>query len=167
MSKEIRTIIWCDGPIHVDEQVEAAVTRRFAADTLKECEVDLCEVCDKDLVQPLLALLAEQGQPVKGSRSIQPALPDIDEPPRRRTALRHPAEIKCPVEECDWEGTKAGANAHTPKAHEGAVLAVLEGRFGRRLLDGSRVTLEHPCPSCEAAYESKTGVTTHKRIAHS
>lgn len=163
MSKEIRTIAWCDGPIHVEyEQVEAAVTRRFAADTVKECEVDLCEVCDKDLVQPLLALLEESGQPVKGARTIQPMI-DLIDPPRARTAVRRPAEVKCPVEECTWEGTRSAAGMHAPKEHNGDPMPILEGRHGRRLLDGSRITLEHPCPDCEAAYDSKAGLTTHKR----
>lgn len=166
MSKEIRTIVWCDGPIHVDEQVEAAVTRRFAADTLKECEIDLCEPCDKDLVQPLLALLTDHGQPVKGAKTIQPALPAVDMPEgRSRSAHRLPAEVKCPIEECDWEGSKPGASQHAPKVH-GEVLTVLEGRHGRRLLDGSRITLGFPCDECEAAYDTKGGRTTHKRQTH-
>jgi hypothetical protein len=165
MSKEIRTIIWCDGPDHDVEDVEAAVTRRFAADTLKECEIDLCESCDKEIVQPLLALLTDHGQPVKGARSIQPALlPDVDAP-RTRTAHRLPPEVKCPVEDCDWEGSKPGASQHAPKVH-GENITILEGRFGRRLLDGSRITLGHPCPLCDAAYETKGGLTTHKRQTH-
>jgi hypothetical protein len=167
MSKEIRTVIWCDGPVHVDyERVEAAVTRRFAADTLKECEIDLCETCDKDLVQPLLALLTDHGQPVKGARAIKASLPQVLDEGPRETRPRRAAEVRCPVEECDWQGTRSGAGQHTPKAHGGVALPLLEGRHGRRLLDGSRVTLDYPCPDCEAAYDSKAGITTHKRVTH-
>jgi hypothetical protein len=164
MSKEIRTIAWCDGFTHAEyEQVEAAVTRRFAADTLKECEIDLCEVCDKTIVQPLLDLLTEHGQPVKGAKTIQPVLPVAEDAPRVRTTTRRPAEIKCPIDECDWEGSRSAGGMHAPKAHGGQTLPVLEGRYGRRLLNGSRLTLEHPCPQCEAAYDSRPGLTTHLR----
>jgi hypothetical protein len=168
MSKEIRTVIWCDGLVHIDEQVEAAVTRRFAADTLKECEVDLCEVCDKDLVQPLLAFLAEQGQPVKGARPIKNGLPAVPEPTPSGRAHRTPreVEIKCPIDDCDWEGSRTAGAAHTPKHHGGETLPILEGRFGRRLPDGSRTRLPFPCPSCDASYDSKTGIATHQRVSH-
>jgi len=167
MAKEIRTVIWCDGPNHLDdEQVEAVVTRRFAADTLKEHEIDLCEICDKEIAQPLLDLLTEHGQPVKGAKPIK-GLPQVEAPTPRETRPRRAAEVKCPVEDCDWAGTLTAAGQHTPRAHGGVVLPILEGRHGRRLLDGSRVTLDYPCPECEAAYDTKGGLAGHKVRAHS
>jgi hypothetical protein len=163
MAKEIRTIVWCDGLIHQDEQVEASVSRRFIVDNLKEREIDLCEACDKEYAQPLIDLLKENGQPIKPG---QP--PTLFEPPtaKARTAIRRPAEIRCPVEDCDWEGTMSAASQHAPRYHDGESINVLEGRFGRRLLDGSRIFLEYPCPDCEAAFENNRSLAGHKVRGH-
>lgn len=164
MSKEIRTIVWCDGPTHQDEQVEAAVTRRFAVDQLKERELDLCEVCDKEYVQPLIDLLKENGQPIKPGQ--QPIAPTLFDQPKKRTATRRPHEIKCPIEGCPWEGTKSAGEQHAPRYHGGEALAVLEGRHGRHNLDGSRTQLEFRCASCEAAYENNRSLAGHIARGH-
>lgn len=49
--------VLCDVHHRDGEQVVATLTRRVAVDRYRERELDLCEVCDKSLFEPLFAAL--------------------------------------------------------------------------------------------------------------
>lgn len=63
MSKQLVTYVWCDN--HPDDEQVPATTVRITLGNQVPRELDLCDVCRKELIDPLQTLLAEQGQPVE------------------------------------------------------------------------------------------------------
>lgn len=137
MAKELITRIWCDKCALNDVHSEArAFTVNLGA---KTHEVDLCETCEKELIEPLRALIEEQGQPVtKGSG---------------KSAGTGSAKAKANVcAECGKAyATRKGLRNHMRDIHD----IVLDPPSG-----------DYKCPICGKEARAIQGLAIHLRRAH-
>lgn len=154
--------VYCDNVEHLDEQVPATEVV-ISIDGRKPVAVDLCEVCRKQFVGPVEALLRHEGQPVKQSPKRGPGRPPAGNVATRAQKL--PGDARCPVPGCGWSGTRTALNQHAPTKHD-QLASQLEGTHGRLMPDGRHVQLEHRCEECPAAYDTTNALAVHVRKTH-
>lgn len=147
MAKQI--VAWCDNHLAKDEQVPASTVPATLYNGMP-MEVDLCEPCEKEIVEPLRLLLEEYGQPVQEGGSEQDNL------------------LHCPLPGCTKKFTHGrNLQKHMERVHDttlpdsvlGAELVV------QKTTDTSGATV-YPCPDCERTFKRPQGVSAHRFQAH-
>lgn len=108
--KEVRLIPWCDG--HDDEKVEAVIERTITIDGCKPVLLDLCDLCDKNVI--VVAELLSRGVLAEKPKRKPKAKPKGD--------LLTPADVDsqtttaCP--RCGHNSpTRSALGAHTRTKH--------------------------------------------------
>lgn len=186
MSKRI--IALCDNAnAHEGHEVEGAEVVLALGPRGKPTALDLCDVCRKELVEPLEFLLSEFGQsieaPVKAKAQRAWSDPALAGAPtgdggakvgRPRITVEgyefgNEALCWCPVPGCDFgpvrrarlrDHTKVGDPGH------GELLSILEGIHGARVEVDKWITLPLGCPSCRGRFASAQGLGQHTRAEH-
>lgn len=138
MAKEIVT--YCDVHLTRGEHLPASSVQ-FTVDQGMPLEVDLCNDCHKELVEPLVALLNEYGQPVK-----------------RDTGTSNTGKplLLCPV--CAKQYVQQrGLDKHIEREHPtpAAARAAVQATSGA-----------HQCPECDRSFALPQGLGRHRLSAH-
>lgn len=135
MAKQI--VAWCDVHLAQDEQVPASPVQ-VAIDQGLPVEVDLCDPCRKELVDPLAELLTEHGQPVKKGAQAPSGESVCGECGK---SYRQPASLR----------------RHMREVHEAP--PVPDGR-SNVVPDG------YPCPDCERTFDRPQALGRHRAHQH-
>lgn len=136
MAKQI--VAWCDAHLSRDEQVPGEPVRVTLNSGLP-LEVDLCEPCAKELVEPLSQFLEAHGQPVK----------------------TNPAEGGVTCAACGKSYKQpASLRRHMREVHEDP--ALLPAPDGRSVVvpDG------YPCPDCDRTFDRPQALGRHRSHQH-
>lgn len=156
MAQEIVT--WCDRHMDRDERVPG--TPRFVAvDPKKPVVSDLCDTCDKEVLQPIRDFIAEFGRPAdQASGPINPS-----NPKRRYVSATPENSINCPEEGCSYFArSKSSFRDHMQTEHN-VSLAVYEGKRGITIT-GEEV--KYYCDSCPAGFTTPQGRGAHMSSEH-
>lgn len=142
MAKTIVT--WCDAHLTSTGEEVPAESMRFTLGLSLPVEVDLCEVCRKELVDPLAEFLAEHGQPVKGDAEHEGAVFC----PQCGKSYRQPASLR----------------RHLIQAHGGAP----EPTKAEPVPDRRSVVIPdgYPCPECDRKFDRPQALGRHRTHAH-
>lgn len=111
MAKEIRVIAWCDGNHDEDEKVQADGTVTVAFGRGKPRTVDLCNPCNKELIEPVQVLFGTYGVVADGS--IETGLAGIETRKQRKTK----PNVPCP--ECGFQSVSRNALSSHLKGQHG------------------------------------------------
>jgi hypothetical protein len=136
---------WCDRCDSRGEKAEAIVERTVMIIPAGAKTLDLCEPCDKELIEPLAALLAEYGQP-PAERNGQQRLnvgPSDSEPAGY--------ERPCPVCHQVLHGSNTNVAQHIWLRHIG------QRRPAQPM---------SKCPECDFTPATGTGLGRHRVTAH-
>lgn len=148
MAKEI--VAWCDRHLASDEQVPAT-TVQVTLDNGMPIEIDLCDPCHKELVEPLRLLLDEHGQPVRSQD--------------RSSSASH-----CPMPGCDksFAGPRQ-LQKHVERIHD---TVLPDEVFGNAVpspasTDEKGETI-YPCPEpdCDRTFKRPQAVGAHRSHVH-
>ena len=156
--REVTTRTWCDLHLQRDEQV-IAETFSVALNEASPVELDLCDVCAKEVLGPLLAALNE----------ARP-LPQYRHPSQKPlgTGVRTRSVVACPI--CSELGgehvvnTRASMTKHMEKVHD-TPLAVWESAHGSTI-DGKPLTHQCDVDGCGLWFSHPAGLGAHKRWVH-
>jgi len=86
--KEVEVRAWCDKCYSDAEARSEAVTHKVTIGTLGPLELELCDLHDKELLEPLRQLLTERGSPPARKPPARPVVPPN---PRNRP------DANCPI----------------------------------------------------------------------
>jgi uncharacterized C2H2 Zn-finger protein len=162
MAKEI--VAWCD--LHMLRDEAAREPGREVVVTLDGTEraIDLCDVCRKELIEPLAELLVEQGQPVS-KRLTQESIevddgsfpcPVCAKPYKMRANWRKhlKREHDLLVSDLEADGAPSRAEADVEQPTADATLDVdIEPSAAR----------EYPCPDCDRVFTRGAALGAHRR----
>lgn len=164
MSQVIRTI--CDG--HEDDEHDGVSLPPISLDGGTTFYViDLCELGDKELVEPLRDLIAEVGRRVDGDdlealrvkRGRRPGGPTSSQAPpsQVRTSVR----IECP--HCGKLRARGSFPQHLTGQHpeEKRTLPQIEAELGHTL-DG--LPIKATCDTCGGGFAERAGLSQHERV---
>jgi len=147
MAKEI--IAWCDVCLHDDIKQPARTLAPMTLDASKPRVIDVCEVHEKEIVEPLRQLLAEFGQPVESSSSSS-----RDE--------QHP----CPIASCGKSYVSAQSlGKHLRSKHNTTLSDALAGIDQPLPIEAE---LQHQCPEpdCARGFSTPQGLGAHRNRVH-
>jgi uncharacterized C2H2 Zn-finger protein len=148
MAKEI--VAWCDIHLAKDEQVVASSVRA-ALDNGMPMDLDLCEACDKELVEPLRLALIEYGQPVRGADEEESNM------------------LHCPMPGCRKSfPTGRKLQKHMERIHD---TLLPDSVLGPAQVAQVTTTDEngepiYSCPECDRTFRSPQGVGAHRSKVH-
>lgn len=142
-----RIAIDCDPHLDRGEQVEGK-PRLIAVDGQRAVAVDACDICDKEVLQPVRDLIAEHGRALDDEELAVLA-------PKQPTVL--PKHV-CPVSQCGYRATRGAIRSHIRDSHEETTLAHEEARLGHTL-DG--LPIEHHC-ACGGGFSHLQGLRRHQ-----
>lgn len=158
MAEEIVRHRWCD--VHMGRgEREPGQARVITVDGRKPRKLDLCEVCDKELLGPLLELLEEAPIAREGA-TAGGVLPDGDTNKRTR--------LDCPV--CAEEGgshivfARSSMRNHFEEQHDIGLIE-WETQNGATV-DGKPLKFECDFPGCGLKFTHAQGMGAHKRSVH-
>lgn len=147
--QEVNITTWCDQHASQGEKVEGFPTPPISLGGKPE-RLDLCEVCEKERLEPLRALLAEYGQPIEATKG-----PRQVEPDPRKVGLDRPWACT----DCPYRG-----------ATRQRILGHLTGHHGYNMVAASKLIppqgLAENCAICEFLADPGTGMASHIRTAH-
>lgn len=158
MAKEIVTRVWCDNAANHEEDDQApAQTFTVAFGNHKPKELDLCDVCSKQIVTPLLEMLEEHGQPVGASIPMA-------------GKKRGPYKKKQAPEDALFEGAE-GQQSMTCPTCQGSYTSrdSLREHMRKRhhqKIDGSPMGGDYECPDCDMTFAKPQGLGVHRRHMH-
>lgn len=146
MAKTIVT--FCDRHLGDHDEEVPAVALRVAFGDSAPVEIDLCEECRKELVDPLADFLSEHGQP-----TVRP----------KNAAGRTP----CPVPGCgaSYKQNK-GLKNHLATVHADAVQDGMVAGNPVPIGADPQAEGQYACPDCERSFLTPQGVGAHRSRAH-
>ncbi len=159
MAQEIVT--WCDRCMDDDKRTPG--TARFISlDGKKLFTADLCEPCDKEILQPVRDLLAEFGRPADSS-----SVPPINVGKKRRTKDDMPADqrVNCPFEGCTHQVMRRTTLRDHLMIGHNTTLAVVEGERGVTV-DGEKIRFYCEVAGCKAGFTTAQGRGAHAHAEH-
>ena len=167
MAKEIVAFAWCDVCQQHDEKVPGITTPPITIGNGKPKELDLCEVHEKEVLEPLRALLNEVGQEVKPPRKGRPssATPVVASGGVVVPGARK-AYVKCLF--CDaTPKTKGAYGVHLNQHHDGKKMTdldVIEQLYGGA--NPIEPRQEFACDQCSISYDRRSSLSGHKTNVH-
>lgn len=155
MAKEI--VAWCDVHLARDNAQVPASSVRVAIDDGQPLELDLCEPCEKELVQPLHQLLMEHGQPV------------VQQPPAR--SARADKQYVCTVPGCGKAYVRPdGLRQHVAKQHPDSAASEPFVQVPAASIKETPVAPNeagvYVCPECAREFKKPQGVGRHRLAIH-
>lgn len=149
MAKQI--VAWCDLHLARDNEQVPASSVQVTLDHGMPMELDLCDPCHKELVEPLRLLLDEHGQPVK--QDTRPTTSPTGRP-----------LIPCPAPGCGKQyAQKRGLEKHMAKYHPEQADEQLPGFAPPAQGNDEDGYL---CPECGRHFTRPQGVGRHRLSAH-
>lgn len=149
--QEITITSWCDEHARKGERVEGFPTQPITFGNAKPKRLDLCEVCEKERLEPLRELLLEYGQPVDPGKPHQPRPQDV-----APNGLAKPwACVEC----SHRTSTRQSALKHLASRHDYDLVSASKAIPPHGLADN--------CPLCGYLADPGTGMAGHVRAAHS
>lgn len=150
MAKQI--VAWCDKHLAQDEQVPAS-TVQVSLDGGNLVELDLCDPCDKEVLEPVRLLVEEFGQPTTEDGSPIGASGE--------------AHYHCYARGCD----KTFAHGRNLQKHLDRIhgFTLPDSALGTEVVqvkqdaEGKPV---YPCPECDREFRKPQGVAAHRSHVH-
>lgn len=146
MAKQI--VAWCD--VHLAQDVQTPGSpMRVALGDAAPLELDMCDDCVKELVEPLRLLVAEHGQPLADAEPSDNLL-------------------HCPMPGCRKVFTHGrNLQKHMERVHD---TTLPDSVLGDALVvqsttDDSGETI-YPCPECDRTFKRPQGVAAHRSHVH-
>lgn len=153
MATEIITRILCD-VCNDDEGIPEAPDGRLVTIEIDGAlrKIDLCSE-HMAPIEGLIAMLERHGRhvPKRGRKAKGHA---IDSETGRRLHPNEVEQMDCPIEDCDYTGTRKAVVQHVRSKH-GTTLAELEGK-----------PLNFACPDCDQRFALSQALGLHRRRAH-
>lgn len=164
MARQIVIHTWCDIHLADGENVEGQETPPLSLVPGTPRILALCEVHQKELLEPLVAALAELGQPVEGQAAPAPSTRQERGYAGRTDEDRAP----CPI--CGKVSLNRRAlSSHTRQQHHKTLGQVEEEYRGQGQGQGQGqepLTLEYQCPQCEFRSSKPQGIGAHRVARH-
>lgn len=170
MAQEV--ITWCDPHLAKKDERVPGKPRTIFVDGGKPKVVDMCDPCDKEILQPVRDLLAEFGR-----NSDAAPRPPINPGGNKRGRKPHPDNVlTCPFEDCKdgpdgspyTAGTRTSMRTHFLDTHD-VSLPVWEGRNGKSI-DGQEIRFrcvgKVGSRKCEAGFTTSQGKASHEFAEH-
>lgn len=152
MARKIVSI--CDA--HLDDEEHAGTALPpISLDGVTFFAVDLCDVADKETIEPVRRLLAEYGR-----RLSDDDLVDYRRGTKKKSAAKKSSSdrrMTCP--KCQREMTRGTLRDHVEKAHD-TLLPIVEAELGHTL-EGDPIT--DYCPDCGGGFGHGAGRSAHER----
>ncbi len=151
MAQEIVT--WCDWHLNTGDKFPGA-PRTVVLDAGKPMVMDLCDGCDKELLQPLRDVVKEIGRPADST----------SRPPLGAEPSKSKNKIPCPEEGCNYLARgRSSFRSHFPDVHH-VSLPVWEARNGHSI-EGEEIKFF--CDfDCEAGFTTPQGKGAHMSFEH-
>lgn len=141
MAQELITYIWCDNHPEDEKVPGRTIDIPFGP---KPMTLDLCEPCEKELLEPVRVLLEEHGAPIKAFKTAK----------NQGKAVNYD-RVQQACTECDQIlYSKSGLRRHLREQH------------GIRPKPSRDYGGPFPCPECGEEFHSPQGVGVHRAKLH-
>lgn len=168
MAVELVRVSWCDPHMKKDEMVKGD-TFVLSVNGGKPQEIELCDVHQKEFLEPLLTLLSEDGRAAEAGGKKKRRSPSTLVTPSATPTATVPTDeaiVKCPVKPCPegYASTRQNMRRHLETEH-GTTLAAEETKIGKTL-DGQKLKFFCDEKKCGLGFVRAQSLGVHKRRAH-